>query len=122
MIKKIKSHRFHLLLLVWLLPVFTFAQVENNDGINFNLRNFLVVDSIEDLLVALLNIFVVVATPIIVLFLIYGGFLYATARGNVEQIKKGTNTIVYSLIGGVLIIGAVAISVIIAGIVDDFTV
>ncbi len=50
------------------------------------------------------------ATPIIVIFIIYGGFLYVTARGNTEQISQATKTLTYAIIGGILIIGAVAIS------------
>jgi len=52
----------------------------------------------------------VLATPIIVIFIIYGGFLYVTARGNTEQISQATKTLTYAIIGGILIIGAVAIS------------
>ena len=46
------------------------------------------VDSIEDLISGILNIVLILAVPVIVFFIIYAGFLYATARGNAEQVKK----------------------------------
>ena len=78
------------------------------------------VDSIEDVLVALLNAFIVIATPIIVLVVIYAGFLYVTARGNAEQTKQATTALTYAIIGGVILIGAVAISEIVANLVNSF--
>lgn len=102
------------------LPVVTFAQLEGA-GISYKLTSFIKVDSIEGLLSAILSIFIVIATPIIVLYIIYAGFLYVTARGNAEQIKTATTALTYAIIGGVIIIGSVAISVIFKNIVDSFT-
>jgi|AntRauTorcE11897_2_1112592.scaffolds.fasta_scaffold33566_4 heme/copper-type cytochrome/quinol oxidase subunit 2 len=79
------------------------------------------VNSVEEVLVALLNAFIIIATPIVVLYIIYAGFLYVTARGNAEQTKQATTALTYAVIGGVILIGAVAISEILANIVGAFT-
>ena len=76
--------------------------------------------NIQDLLFALLNVVIVIATPIVVLFLIYSGFLYVTARGNAEQIKQSTKSLMYAIIGGVIIIGSVAISNIVTNVANSF--
>lgn len=90
-------------------------------AVQFTLNSYIASTSLEELLISLLNVLVIIATPIIVLFIIYAGFLYVTARGNVEQTQKATRTLTYAIIGGVLVLGAVAIAEIIANLVGDFT-
>jgi hypothetical protein len=98
------------------LPSIGFAQIE------IALENPLgSIDSAEEILVALLNAFIVIATPIVVLYIIYAGFLYVTARGNAEQTKQATTAITYAIIGAVILLGAVAIAEIVANIVGAFT-
>ena len=88
--------------------------------ITYSLTSYLSFSTIEDLLVAILEVLIVIATPIIVLFIIYGGFLYVTAQGNPEQVKTATRTLTYAIIGGILIIGATAAAVIIKNLVAAF--
>ncbi len=88
--------------------------------ISVKLKNPLKVQSLNDLLEAILQIFVVLATPLIVFFIIYAGFLYVTARGNPEQIKQATQALTYAVIGGVIILGAFAIATIVSNLVSAF--
>lgn len=90
-------------------------------GINFSFENPLGFTSIEGLALAILNIIIVIAVPIIVLAIIYAGFLYVTARGNAEQVKRATQAFTYAVIGGIVIIGAVVIAEIIANLVKAFS-
>jgi len=99
-----------------LLPVVSFAQ-----GIKFKVKSPLAFSSFEDFLVAILNIIIIIATPIVVLAIIYAGFLYVTARGNVQQTQQATRALTYSIIGGVLILGALALTQIISNLVGAFT-
>lgn len=85
-----------------------------------NLNNPLTFPSIIDLLVAVLNVVIVIATPIVVFYLIYAGFLYVTARGNAEKIEEASKAIMYGVIGGVIILGSVAITAIISDTVNQF--
>lgn len=105
-------------LILWcpafLLPLPVFAQL------SYSLNNPLAFGSIQDLLVAILNVIIIIATPIVVLFIIYAGFLYVTAQGNAQQIQQATRALTYAIIGGVIIIGAVAISQIISNLVTAF--
>lgn len=82
--------------------------------------NPLTFPDLSSLLFAILNILVVLATPFIIFFIIYGGFLYVTARGNPEQIKKAGQAIMYGVIGGVVIIGASWIGQVVQGTVAAF--
>lgn len=107
---------------LFLMPSVTFAndptggpQVES-----VSLDNPLNVDTIEELISGILNIVLILSVPVIVFFIIYSGFLYVTARGNPEQLKKATTALTYAIIGGVLIIGAVAIAEIVKELVNSF--
>ncbi len=84
------------------------------------LKNPLKVGTIEDLLVAILNVVIVIAVPIVVFFIIYAGFLYVTAKGNSSQVEQATRALLYAVIGGVIIIGSVAIAGIVRNIVTSF--
>lgn len=85
-----------------------------------NFNNPLSFDSFTDLLVAILNVFIIISIPIVVLFLIYSGFMYVTARGNPEQIRTASKSLTYGIIGAVIIVGSVAITAIIGNVVDQF--
>lgn len=76
-------------------------------------------DSIAGLFTALLDILVVFATPIVVFFIIYAGFLYVTARGNVETISKAHRALLYAVIGGVIILGGSVLIEVIEGTVNE---
>lgn len=84
------------------------------------LKNPITFSTIPDLLMAVLNVMIVVSIPIVVLFLIYAGFLYVTARGDEQKIKDASSALTYGVIGGVVIIGSVAILQIIKNVVAGF--
>lgn len=104
------------------LPFLVSADIDEPSGgvRGVALENPLKVSSLEDLLVALLNIVVVLATPIIIFFIIYSGFMYVTAQGEPAKLTIAKNALMYAIIGGVIIIGAVAISQIIGNLVGAF--
>ena len=88
---------------------------------SISITNPLRVGSLNDLLLAILNIIIVLAIPVVVFFIIYAGFLYVTARGNASQVEQATRALTYAIIGGVLIVGAVAIAEIVRNLVGSFT-
>lgn len=47
-----------------------------------------------------------VGIPLVAIFLMWSGFLFVTARGNEEQLKKAKTTFSWTLIGGAVLIGA----------------
>ncbi len=103
-----------IVLFVLTLPAISEAQIK------YTLNNPLAFNTVQGLLVAILNVIIVIAVPIIVLFIIYAGFLYVTARGNAVQVQQATRALTYAVIGGVIVIGAVAISQIIANVANSF--
>ncbi len=106
------------LALLFLLPQISAAA---GTGIKFKLPNFLNFDSIESLVIGILNVLVVIAIPIIVLRIIYSGFLYVTAGGDTTKLEQARLSLTYSIIGGILVLGAVAFSQVIANVVKSFT-
>lgn len=118
----VKTHYFFILNFLLLLPFFTNAGESNTSGIqrvtlNNPLNN---IESIQALLVAILNIVEILMVPVIVFFIIWAGFKYVTARGNSSQVEEATRALTYAVIGGVLVLGAVAISHIIQTTVSAF--
>lgn len=118
LITKFKSKA--LIISLFLYAPITSAQAPGQSGSSVELANPLKVGSIEELLVEILEIAIVIATPIVIFFIIYAGFMYVTARGNPANVEKAHKAITYALIGGVLIIGAVAIGQIIQNLVGSF--
>ncbi len=83
-----------------------------------SLLNPLKVDSLEKLLELVLQVVVIFATPIIVFFLIYAGFLFVTAQGNDAQLTKAKTALLWTVIGAVIVIGAKALLTIITNTVE----
>ncbi len=71
--------------------------------------------NIGDLLNVLLDTLLKVGAIIGVFFVIYAGFLFVTARGNDTQITKAKMTLLYTLIGLAIILGARVIIAIVKG-------
>ena len=62
--------------------------------------------SIEQFLDKIIEIFILIGTPIAVLFMIYAGFLFVTARGNETQLTTAKKTFFYTVIGIAVLFGA----------------
>jgi len=85
-----------------------------------NFNNPLAFPTIDQLLFSILNVVMIIATPIIVFFIIYAGFMYVTARGNPEKIQQASKALTYGVIGGVIIAGSLAIMAIMGDIATSF--
>ena len=71
------------------------------------------------LLVALLNNVVMpIAAVFVTMWIIYAGFKYVTAQGNPEKIKKAHDTLLWSLIGAGILLGAAGISLVVQTTID----
>lgn len=90
-------------------------------GLSFRLENPLAFGTLQEFIVAILRVIIVIAVPIVVIFIVLAGFKYVTARGEVGKIQEATRSLTYAIIGGVLIIGAVAIAEIIENLVTAFS-
>jgi hypothetical protein len=86
------------------------TQLKNPLGNNTTLTGFLL---------KIIDILIIFALPLIILAIIYAGFLYVMARGSEEQVTKATRSLTYAVIGGLLILGAKLLLSIIQGTVDQ---
>jgi len=77
------------------------------------------IDTIPKFIEAVINIVLIVGIPIVVLAIIYTGFLFVKAQGNPEEITKAKNALMYTLIGATLLLGAFVIANAIGKTVDE---
>jgi len=64
------------------------------------------ISSFGDLIAAILDIVVKIGMPIAVLFIIYSGFLFVTAQGSEEKLKKAKTSLLYTVLGTAILLGA----------------
>lgn len=76
--------------------------------------------SIQEFLLKIIDVLLVFALPIIILYIMYSGYLFVTAAGNSEKIAGAKNALLWSVIGGVIILGARLIISVIQGTVTAF--
>lgn len=94
-----------------------------NPNVGGNVRalvNPLKFDSISGLLLGIIDILLVFALPLIVLYIMYAGYLYVVARGNPGKISEAHQALLWAVIGGVLVLGAKLIVDVVQGTVDAF--
>lgn len=63
-------------------------------------------DNLFDFIASAIRVVLGVLGAILLVIIIYGGFLYATAAGNEERVTQARNTLVYAIIGIVIISAA----------------
>ena len=89
---------------------------------NFSITNPVTgFDNLPDLIVALLNIVMLIMTPIVGVMLMYTGFLFVTAGGDLAKLTKARSNLLYVIIGAAIILGAKVIATAIQGTVSSLT-
>src|SRR3989338_5471375 len=101
-----------LAIFVFFLPLVSFyADIDekpcNKSGI---ICNPISVYNVQDFIRVLLEGVLRIGMPIVALAVIYSGFLFVTAVGNTEKIKKARETLMYTLIGAAILLGSWAIA------------
>lgn len=91
-----------------------------DSGGSQSFSNPIALGSIQELFVAILNVVIVFSIPVVVFFLILAGFHYVTARGNPEKIAQANRSLLFGVIGGVIIVGAVTILGIVSATIEAF--
>ena len=66
--------------------------------------------TLQDFIMMLLNIMQAVLIPVVVVAIIYSGFLMVSAGGNEQNVTKARVVIVWTLVGAAIIMGAKAIA------------
>lgn len=103
--------------IVFLSPLSLYAQVPDCPA--GKLCNPLKAQSIQQLVSDILDIVVALGVPLVIFFIIYTGFLFATARGSVDVLDRAKKSLLYTLIGGLILLGAQGLSKVICTTVDQ---
>lgn len=82
------------------------------------LTNPIKVGSLKELLEVFLGAVVQIGTIILTLALVYVGFLFVVAQGNEEKIRNAKSALLWTIIGGLLLLGASAIGAVIGSTVE----
>ena len=94
--------------------VFINAEPPASSGINIDagIENPLSqnLDTVPAFIGAIINVVLIVGIPLLVLAIIYAGFLFVKAQGNSGELEVAKKTLMYTLIGGVLLLGAFVIA------------
>lgn len=89
-------------LIISLAPIsYAEADLTNPLGSGSNFYNL--IDKIANVLIA-------IGIPVAVVFIIYAGFLFVTAGGSEEQVKKAKETLIWTIAGTALLVGAKTIA------------
>lgn len=96
------------------------GQGASPQGETVTINNPLAANSITEFFFLIIEILLIFAIPIIVLFIILAGFKFVTAQGNESQIGDAKRALLYAIVGGLLILGAFLILEVIQGTVASF--
>ena len=88
---------------VVLIPAMVFA---DNDPIGATIENPIKVDTLNGFLKVLLEGIIKIGIPLVALAIIYSGFMFVSARGKPEALKKAKDAFLYSLVGAAVLLGA----------------
>ena len=118
---RIKS--LFLLLFLGLLPFVVGAATGDtgDTGDNGKLENPFKggVDSLPKFVTVLANDIVLpIGAVVVVLFVIYSGYLFVTAQGNPAKLETAKSAFLYACIGAVVLLGALTIAQVIQGTID----
>lgn len=73
------------------------------------------VSTLPDFLKAILKGVVEIGTIVLIMMLVYVGFLFVAARGNAEKLQSAKSALVWTVIGGLILLGATTIQLVIEG-------
>ena len=90
------------------LPLFAQAACTASDQ---GLCNPLGYTSLTQFLQQLLQLVAQIGFPVIVLFMVYVGFMYVTSAGKPEKITKVHSYLLWVLVGALIVLGAEALSI-----------
>lgn len=89
-------------------PTQTVDQVDGPSVIDLNLPNPIAgtIDTIPQFFQKVVDFVIKISIPLIAMAIVYSGFLFVTARGSDEQLKKAKEAFTYAVIGGMVLLAA----------------
>lgn len=92
----------------------------NPSGANPGLTNPLKdIDTLDEFLGAILDGIIYLGTIVLIMMLVYVGLKFVLARGNPEEISSARNALIWTVIGGLILLGAKSIQLMITGTVNS---
>jgi len=76
----------------------------------FQIKNPLKADDLVEFIHDILGIVVQVGVPLLVLAVVYVGFLFVAARGNSSKLEEAKTAFFWTIIGAAIVLGAFVIS------------
>lgn len=129
--KKDKFLRFGKIALVNILMISLFAFIvfssaatvmagdTTNSSGSSGFTNPIKATSLDSFLTDLLKVVTTIGAVVVVLFLILAGFKYVTARGDLKKIQEATNTLTWTVVGAMVLLGAQVIATAIQGTINE---
>jgi len=77
------------------------------------------ITSLPELVVAILKVVIAVGFPVLVLMIVYTGFLFITAQGNEKKVTDAKTAFTWTIIGGAVLLGALAIAELLRGTIEQ---
>ncbi len=110
MINNIKKNlnKIGLLILMFALPLLSLAGDGDGDlsSVGATISNPISSKTIIELIRKILEGVIKIGMPIIVLAIIYSGFLFVSAQGNSEKLNEAKRALLYTLIGATILLGS----------------
>ena len=105
---------------VFLLPFIAYAATCPGTD-NSSVTNPLKYCNIMDFVKNALQLFVLLALPVLAFFIVLAGFQFILARGNSSQLQKAKMNFVYVIIGTCLVLGAWLLASLIGATISQIT-
>ena len=77
------------------------------------------IDSLPEFMTAILRAIVTLGSIVLTLAIIYVGFLFVKAQGNAEQISAARSALLWTVIGGLILLGAETVGLVIENTVES---
>jgi hypothetical protein len=98
--------------IVWAFALPVFAQ---SGAPEKGLQNPLKFDNINDFIAGTLRAIVMIAIPLITIFIVYAGFKFISARGNPGGLSEAKENFKWVILGAILILSAWVLATLIGG-------
>ena len=79
------------------------------------------INSLPELIKSLLNIVLIIGTPLVALAIIFAGFMLVAAQGNPEKLQKARQALLWAVVGGAVLLGSYVLAQAIGGTVEQLT-
>ncbi|MBP6884671.1 MAG: hypothetical protein KBC17_02485 [Candidatus Pacebacteria bacterium] len=92
----------------------------SSKNIHINYVNPISVDTIDGFIATAIDALVMLLTPLVVIMIVWTGFLFIKAQGNVEALGVAKKALLYTVIGAIIVLIAKGFSLAIKSVFSEF--